>query len=204
MTAPTGIVWDLGNVLIDWHPHSAIATGVGAEEASRFLAADDFDFMAYNHGPDAGMTWAEAEAIVADTYPHWLAHVRAYREHFPRSLVGEVPGSVDILRALHAAEVPMWGLTNWSHELYPNAPAMFDFLHLLEDVVVSGTEGIAKPDPRIFELTATRAGHSPGSLVFIDDRVDNVEAARSCGMDGIWFTDADRLREDLSVRGFPL
>ncbi|GAB2781264.1 HAD family phosphatase [Nocardioides salsibiostraticola] len=203
MTPPRGIVWDLGNVLIDWQPHAAIAAGVGAEEANRFLGAEDFDFMGYNHGPDGGMTWAEAEAAVADSHPHWLSHARAYREHFPRSLVGEVPGSVDILRALHAADVPMWGLTNWSHELYPNAPAMFDFLGLLQGVVVSGTEGIAKPDPRIFELTAARAGHSPEYLIFIDDRADNVVASCAVGMDGIRFTDAAQLRRDLRDRGLP-
>ncbi len=49
---PTGVVWDLGNVLIDWDPHAAIAAGVGAEEARRFL--DTFDFRAWNHGPDSG------------------------------------------------------------------------------------------------------------------------------------------------------
>ena len=52
--APSGVVWDLGNVLIDWQPALAIAAGVGVEEAGRFLAAEDFDFMAYNHGPDSG------------------------------------------------------------------------------------------------------------------------------------------------------
>ena len=203
MTPPRGVVWDLGNVLIDWQPYAAIAAGVGADEATRFLGAEDFDFMGYNHGPDGGMTWAEAEAVVADSHPHWLPHARAYREHFPRSLVGEVPGSVDILRALHAADVPMWGLTNWSHELYPNAPAMFDFLGLLEGVVVSGTEGIAKPDPRIFELTAARAGHCLDQLVFIDDRVDNVAASCAAGMDGIHFIGAAQLQRDLRDRGLP-
>ncbi len=49
-----GVVWDLGNVLIDWDASRAIAAGVGEDEAARFLAADDFDFRAYNHGPDSG------------------------------------------------------------------------------------------------------------------------------------------------------
>ncbi len=54
-------------------------------------------------------------------------------------------GSADLVRALHTRRVPMWGLTNWSHELWPHAPARFDVLTLLRDVVVSGTEGVAKP-----------------------------------------------------------
>ncbi len=45
--------------------------------------------------------------------------------NFAASLVGEVPGTADLVRELHAAGVPMWGLTNWSHELYPHAPERF-------------------------------------------------------------------------------
>ena len=136
-----GVVWDLGNVLIDWDPTAAIAAGVGDGEARRFLAS--FDFREWNHGPDSGGSWEDAEAWLDAEHPQWSEHGRAYRPHFARSLIGEVPGSVAVVRELHAAGVPQWGLTNWSAELYPQAPARFDFLALLTDVVVSGVEGVA-------------------------------------------------------------
>jgi len=200
---PSGVVWDLGNVLIDWQPAYAVAAGVGEEEAARFLAADDFDFLAWNHVQDSGGRWDEAVAEVARTHPHWAEHARAYPTHFVRSLVGEVPGTVDVVRALHAAGVPQWGLTNWSDELYPHAPAMFDFLALLDGVVVSGTEGVAKPDPRAFALVSERAGLPFDELVFVDDRADNVATALTLGMDGVVFTDAAALRDALRERGLP-
>lgn len=201
--APAGVVFDLGNVLIEWDPSAAIAAGVGAAEARRFLDADDFDFMAWNHGPDSGGTWADAEAEVRRTHPHWTEHALAYRTNFAASLLGEVPGTVDVVRALHAAGVPLYGLTNWSDELYLHAPARFEFLALLDDVVVSGTEQAAKPDRRAYEIVAERAGLPLGRLVFVDDRQVNVDAAASLGMDAILFTDADRLRTDLRARGLP-
>ena len=108
------------------------------------------------------------------------------------------------MRALHAAGVPQWGLTNWSHELYPHAPRMFDVLALLDDVVVSGTEGLAKPDPRVYELLVARTGRPLADLVFVDDRPDNVEAARALGMAGLVFTGADVLRADLRGLGLPV
>jgi 2-haloacid dehalogenase len=198
------VIWDFGNVLIDWQPHAAIAAGVGEDEATRFLNADDFDFSAYNLGPDSGQTWGEAEAAVRRTHPHWERHALAYRENFEHSLVGEVPGTADLVRELSAAGIPMWGLTNWSHELYPHAPRRFDFLGLLDDVVVSGTEGLAKPDPAIFELAVARTGLTASDLVFVDDKQPNVVAAIEAGLDGVLFTGADDLRAQLRDRGLPV
>ena len=200
---PAGVVFDLGNVLIDWDPAPAIAAGVGPDEARRFLDATDFDFRAWNHGPDSGGSWAEAEAEVARTHPHWAEHALAYRANFAESLVGEVPGTGDLVRALHAAGVRLFGLTNWSEELYHHAP-MFEVVGLLEDVVVSGAEGVAKPDPRIYDLVARRSGLPLSALVFVDDRADNVAAAAEAGMDALLFTDADTLRTDLRQRGLPV
>ncbi len=200
----SGVVWDLGNVLIDWQPHAAVAAGLGDLEASRFLAADDFDFMAFNHDLDAGGTWEEGEAALRRTHPHWAEHAVAYRANFPAALVGEIPGTVDIVRELSGAGVPMWGLTNWPDEFWPHAPEKFEFLGLLDDIVVSGTEGIAKPDPAIFEIAVSRAGRPAADLCFVDDKEVNVEAAVAFGLDGILFAGAEALRTALRERGLPV
>ena len=201
---PEAVVFDLGNVLIEWDPYAAVAAGVGPDEARRFLAAPDFDFLAWNHLQDAGRSWDEGVAEVARTHPHWAEHARAYRTHFAASLLGEVPGTVAVVRDLHAAGVRLLGLTNWSAELYPFAPATFDVLGLLDDVVVSGREGVAKPDRRVFEIVAERAALPLDRLAFVDDLAGNVAAATTLGMDGIVFTDAATLRADLAARGLPV
>lgn len=197
-----GVVWDFGNVLISWEPLRAVAAGVGEEEAARFLSR--FDFAAWNHACDAGDSWSEALARLEREAPQWLPHGRAYVDHFPRSLVGPVPGTHDLLRALHAAGVRQVGLTNWSHELYPVAPATYDVIGLLDDVVVSGIEGIAKPDPAIYRIAAERAGLPPERLAFVDDSAANVAAARELGFHAVRFTDAPALRTALQQLGLPV
>jgi 2-haloacid dehalogenase len=199
--AARGVVWDLGNVLIRWDPRAAVAAGVGEDEARRFMAADDFDFMAWNHTLDSGGVWEDAEAALGTSHPHWERHALAYRANFEASLVGEVPGTAEIVRELHEAGVPQFGLTNWSHELYPHAPRLYPVLDLLADVVVSGTEKVAKPDPAIFEIAVARSGIAAADLVFVDDKEDNVAAAIECGLDGVLFTDANELRSELRDRG---
>ncbi len=194
------VVLDLGNVVITWDPHPAIAAGVGEDEATRLLTSDDFDFWAWNHLLDSGIPVAEAEEQVARTHPHWHEHVTAYREHFDRSLLGAIDGSVSVVEELVAAGVPVFGLTNWPGELFPVARKRFDFLQLFTDIVVSGDEGCAKPDPQIFAILAGRVGVPLDRCAFSDDRVDNVEAARRAGLDAFVFTDPAQLRTALVTR----
>ena len=200
---PAGVVFDLGNVLISWQPALAIAAGVGAVEARRFLDAADFDFMAWNHVQDSGRGWGEGVAEVRRTHPHWAEHAQAYVTHFPASL-SEVPGTIDVVRDLKAAGIPMVGLTNWSDELYyPYAAEQFAVLRLLDDVVVSGEVKVAKPDPRAYEIAAERAGLPLDRLAFVDDSPRNVDAAAALGMDAIRFTGSGPRRPERRRRGRP-
>ena len=198
------VIFDLGNVLISWDPHAAIAKSVGAEQATRFLADEEFDFMAWNHQQDAGRSWDDGEQAAVTSHPHWAPAIRAYRSNFGESLLGAIEDSVQILRELHTAGIPLFAVTNWSSELFPVALGRFHFLGLFEDIIVSGEEGVAKPDPEIFEILQRRIGHRLDVCVFIDDGLANIRAAGAAGLDAILFTDTGHLRDDLAVRGLPL
>ena len=203
MTYPT-VVFDLGNVLIRWDPRPALAAGVGDAEAARLLAAEDFDFAAWNAAQDAGRSFADGVAEVARSHPHWAEHVAAYGPNFAASITGEVEDTVRVLRDLHGAGVPLVALTNWAAETFPHARERFSFLELFDDIVVSGEERVAKPDPAIFEILARRVGRPLTECVFVDDSPANVEAAAAAGMDAIRFTDTGHLRGDLRARGLPV
>ncbi len=198
------VVFDIGNVLISWDPHPAIAKSVGEQEATRFLADEDFDFMAWNHEQDAGRSWREGEEVAVTSHPHWERAIRAYRENYADSLIGPIGDTVQVLQELHAAGTRLFALTNWSRELFPVALNRFAFLGLFEDIIVSGVEGVAKPDPEIFRVLRERVGHDLAHCVFIDDSPRNIRAAADAGLDAILFTDTGHLREDLAVRGLRL
>lgn len=200
------VVFDLGNVLIRWDPAPAIAAAVGPERAQAFLADASFDFGAWNAANDLGRPFVEAEESAVAAHPHLADEIRAYRANFDASMVEQIEGTVAILRELHEAGTPLFALTNWSAETFPQALERFDFLDLFEDIVVSGEEGVGKPDPEVFEVLEERIRHRGGldDSIFIDDSAANVMAALEAGIDAIRFTDPDALREDLIVRGLPL
>jgi 2-haloacid dehalogenase len=202
MGAMTTVVFDLGGVVLAWDPVPAVAAAVGRERAIRFLHGGAFDFGAWNHLQDAGRSWAQGEAAAIATHPHLAEEIRAYLPNFAESLRGLVPGTTAILRDLHARGVRLVGLTNWSAETFPHAPRLFpEVFALFDDVVVSGVEGVAKPDPAIFAILARRLGQPLDGVVFVDDAEANVAAARAAGMDAVRFTDADALLVELRHRG---
>ncbi|NGN94701.1 HAD-IA family hydrolase [Nocardioides sp. KC13] len=197
-----GVVWDFGNVLIRWDPLPAIAAGIGDADARAFL--ESYDFGSWNYAQDAGRTWAQALTVLEQEAPEWIAAGAAYVDNFPLSLLGPVPGTHELVRELAAVGLPQLGLTNWSAELYPHAPATYDVIELLRDVVVSGEVRLAKPDPAIYRLVAERAGIPLERLAFIDDSAANVAAAAALGMQAIQFTGAEQLRQDLVALGLPV
>ncbi len=75
--------------------------------------------------------------------------------------------------------------------------ADWEMRDLFEVVFCSGDEGMIKPDPAAFKLTLERLGVEPGEAVFIDDTPEHVEAARKLGIQGIIFTTAGALKDDL-------
>ena len=196
---PTTVVFDLGGVLIDWDPRHLYRRLLPEAEVEPFL--EEIGFAAWNHAQDAGGSWTTAVDELAARHPEYRELIAAYPARFSETLAGPVRGSVEVLRDLHAAGVRLLALTNWSAETYPYAEATFEFLTLFEDIVVSGVEGVAKPDPAIFRLLLERYGLNPAATVFVDDSLVNVAAAAAAGLRGVLFQDADALRADLSRLG---
>lgn len=61
---------------------------------------------------------------------------------------------------------------------------------------------MAKPDPAIYLFALEKLGTQPGETLFIDDRLENVEASIALGMKALVFTTVNRLRADLIDQGF--
>jgi epoxide hydrolase-like predicted phosphatase len=78
-------------------------------------------------------------------------------------------------------------LTNNVKEFGEHWRTMFPLDDLFEEVVDSSHVGMRKPERGIYELTCTRMGIEPTEAIFVDDNLDNVEAARAYGMEAVHF-----------------
>lgn len=193
------VVFDLGQVLVRWDPYGPFVGRMDVGSVEAFFA--DVDFPSFNHHQDAGRPWAQAKAEVRARFPQHEAALNVYVDHFADALPGPVPGSERLVRDLVAAGVRTLGLTNWSSETFHLAEPAAPAIGLLEDVLVSGSVGLAKPDERIFRLLVDRFDLDPASTVFTDDSAPNVAAAAGIGLQGVLFTTADDLRAWLLAHG---
>jgi 2-haloacid dehalogenase len=195
----TTVVWDLGGVLIRWDPAALYRDLLPAERVGPFL--DEIGFAEWNHRQDAGRPMARAVTELSVRFPHHADLIAAYPAYFDRTLLGPVPQSVQLLAELRARRVRLLALTNWSAETFHHARARYDFLEWFEDILVSGEELLAKPDPQIFDLLVRRYSLRPAETVFIDDSRPNVTAASAAGLVALHFTDPDLLRSQLAALG---
>jgi 2-haloacid dehalogenase len=195
-------VFDLGGVLIDWSPYHLYRQYLTDDaEIAAFL--EEIDLYVWLRGVDADKAFEKSVYELAERHPHRAELIRAYWERWPETMRGPLPDTVELLRRLKAKAFPVYALTNWSRETWHHA-GRFDFLSWFDDIVVSGHEGVAKPDPAIFHLACERFGVEPATTVFIDDHAPNVESAANLGFTAIQFTDAGQLERQLSDLGLPL
>jgi 2-haloacid dehalogenase len=197
----TTVVFDIGNVLVEWNPEY-LYRRLLPDPAERADFLETVCTAEWNLQQDLGRPWPEAVAILARQHPDKADLIEAYYTRWHDMVPGEIPGTPDLLAALRQAGTPLYAITNFSAEKFAEAQDRFPFLKTsFLDIVVSGDERLAKPDPRIYEVLFERNALTPSECFFIDDSLANVETARRLGMTAHHFRSADGLRADLSRLG---
>ncbi|WP_266158136.1 HAD family hydrolase [Dyella silvatica] len=194
------VIFDLGGVLIDWNPRHLYRQLFDDETAMEHFLREVCS-QHWNEQQDAGRPWSEAIETLSAEFPQHAPLIRAYRERWVETLGGLMHDSIAIFEELRARGVRLYALTNWSQETFPIAWALYPFLHTFEGIVVSGQEGMMKPNPAIYQRLLARYEVDPSRAVYIDDAPRNVEAAAQQGLHALLFRDAVSLRHELTGLG---
>ncbi len=194
---PDAVVFDVGNVLYDWDPRFLYERLIEDGQAlDVFLAEVVTREWHFQH--DEGRDFADTSAELVARHPHHADLIALWGPRFGETISGGVPGMAELVAELDDAGVPLFAITNFSHEFWPpfraREAAMFD---RFRDIVVSGTERLLKPHAPIYRLALERFGLKANHALFIDDRADNVAGAQAVGMHAHRFVDAPTLRAEL-------
>jgi putative hydrolase of the HAD superfamily len=192
-----GLIFDYGGVLWDmrWDVSAALAKEHGLDERALVETM-------YGNNPH----WREIEIGRGDREV-WLREAHASLEQLAgkplppvhqhwRAEQGWITPNIDLIRRLRP-HYRTAVLSNADNTLRARFLAHEGLLDLFDEFICSADVGMAKPDPRIYELAAERMGLAPGECVFVDDLERNLEPAREAGMATVHFRiDAGHSLED--------
>jgi 2-haloacid dehalogenase len=199
----SAVVFDLGGVLIDWNPRYLYRQLFGDPgEMEDFLARICTDDWHRAHDLGADIT-ASCQRLAA-LHPGYRDAIMAWASRGEEMAAGQFDETVDVLSSVKAAGVPCYALSNMEPEAFSIRRARFAFMTWFDGQVISGQEGVAKPDPRIFEILLSRYALVPSATVFVDDVQRNVDAAHALGINAVRYTGAGQLRRDLRGFGIPV
>ena len=194
------IIFDFGGVLLSWDPHSMYHSYFNCPQKTKDFF-EETALLQLNREFDRGYPLQLGLEELAQKFPHYREAILLWQQQWPKSIVGEVAGSVEVLTKLYQDGHELFGLTNWSAETFPYALKNYPFFSYFKDIVVSGEVKLIKPDPEIYRLLLNRNQLTASDCIFIDDIKENVLAAAELGIHAIQFTSAELLVEQLQEFG---
>ena len=192
------VIFDWGGVLIDDPRPGLLRYCAGA------FGVSEHD---YTQVHDSFLDEFHTGAISEQTFWHWISAELGEPAPEIRSLWYEA------FRAAYVPKLEVFSLASSLHDrgyktaLLSNTelPAV-GFFHeqnynMLDVLVFSCVEGIAKPEREIYEITLNRLGSKAEQTVFTDDRCDYIKGAREAGLNAILFESTDQLKSELTRLG---
>ncbi|MEW4468828.1 HAD family phosphatase [Parasphingorhabdus sp. JC815] len=202
-SAPLGIdtvIFDIGNVISRWDIRFLYEKLIDdAQELDWFLENVITPEWHFQH--DAGRAFADTSKELIAEFPDYADLIRVFHPRFNETNPGEIDGVPALIERLHDANIALFAISNFSAEFWPNFRVDKPVFDYFSDIVISGEEKLAKPDPAIYRLALERFDVAAGQCLFIDDRLDNIEAGEKLGIKGHHFQDAQALERELVALG---
>lgn len=173
------VIFDIGNVLIEWQPERYYDRVIGEDRRRAMFAT--LDLHAMNDRVDRGENFREVIYATADATPAWADEIRMWHDDWLEMAKPAIEHSVRLLGALRAASVPVFALSNFGIQTFAIAEPIYPFLKNFDRRYISGHMGQVKPEPRIYEMVEEDCGLDPATLLFTDDRQENLDTAASRG-----------------------
>lgn len=199
MSGIQAVVFDIGNVLVGWQPEAYFDSQIGAARRKRLFAEVDLEGM--NLRVDRGAPFAQSVQELALMHPEWSTEIMLWQDGWSQMFAPVITENVALLRALRSQGMPVFALSNFGRETFDIACNTHSFLTEFDQKYISGQLGVLKPEAEIYAILERESGVAPEHLFFIDDKPENIVAARERGWAGHMFERSDALMADLKHNG---
>ena len=200
-------VFDFGRVVFRWRPEVLLQTVIphraADAESTRHWVAQVFQSYGGDWGDfDRGVVApADLARRIAARTGLTEAEVVAIVEHCPRELE-PLPDTLAWMRRLHAQGMPMHFLSNMPEPFAAHFERTHDLMAMFASGVFSARVHLLKPEPEIYAHAAAVFERAPADLLFLDDHLPNIVAARAAGWNAIHFVDAAQAQDEAREMGW--
>ncbi len=190
-------VFDIGNVLVDWHTIPYI-TGMlkCSVERARELDMKVFAGVEWKNGDKGVFSRADIKATLLERYPDDAEDIVTLLDHAD-NILKEYSFNTDILRKLKSEGFGVYYLSNTNPQAFEQMSENCEFIDIMDGGIASFREKLLKPSHSIFELFAERYDKDPDECCFVDDTAVNTEAAAEIGYKTITLQKPEDLKNEI-------
>ena len=191
------IFFDIGGVLIDIHPERTYQYLSDSADVEVSMIKESFPWDAHDQYERGIMNNEDWFITYKESLPQPCCLKRSDFWNAWKLLLGEEKNTVNILEALNK-QYSIWLLSNTNPKhIQDEIEKRYLFPSLVNGAVYSFDVGVRKPEKEIYEIAMQRANANPQECLFIDDLLENIQAAKQIGIEGVHFISSEQLKQEL-------
>ena len=191
------IFFDIGGVLIDIHPERTYQYLSDSADVEVSMVKESFPWDAHDQYERGIINNEDWFITYKESLPQPCCLKRSDFWNAWKLLLGEEKNTVNILEALNK-QYSIWLLSNTNPKhIQDEIEKRYLFPSLVNGAVYSFDVGVRKPEKEIYEIAMQRANANPQECLFIDDLLENIQAAKQIGIEGIHFISSEQLKQEL-------
>jgi len=178
------IVFDLGNVLINFRPSEFFDKKNYPENIKATILSDIFyskEWAMMDNGEINTTEAIDAIALKSSLKREEIAHIFNLRAE----LMFPLDTNVKLLPELKKRGFRLYFLSNFPMDIFEEIKTGYYFFKYFDGGIISSEAKFSKPDSRIYEILLEKYSLIPEECLFIDDLEINVKAAEAGGMKGL-------------------
>ncbi|MGX8834453.1 HAD family hydrolase [Amedibacillus sp. YH-ame6] len=193
------IVFDIGNVLVTFHPMAHFLPHFKDEEKTKQLCHQVFSHDAWGWYDQGLKTMDELHEIYQETYPIQYEDISYILQHW-LPLMKFMPETFAYMKELKTRGFHLYLLSNISKDSADYLKGCMPFFEIVDGEILSYAYKVNKPDVKIYQALFDTYSLIPEETIFFDDNLPNIEQANRLKVHGVLFEnleDAKKKAEEI-------
>ena len=190
-------LFDLGGVFFDWDPKYFFKSIFFSNEELNYFLTQVCN-NEWNIKQDAGKLIKDAENDLINKFPQYSKEIKMYYSNHRKMIKGTFKSSIDQFLELKNRDYLCYVLSNWSAETFKGMEEDYPFLKKFDGIIISGEVKLIKPDKSIYELAISRFNLKPEETIFVDDKLENIQTAKSLNFKTIHLINPNRIKDEIN------